>query len=255
MTSDPPLIVTGAGGRIGRLLRHLWSDSCIWLTRSDWDILQGDPPPLPHGGVWLDLAGTTRGDVSENPAIAARVADAAQALGARLFYMSSASVYPGGESDMVETQTCQPLSPYGQSKLAAEARVGNATILRLGNLAGADALLGSDRPHTTLDPVPGQAGGPVRSYIGPHVLAKVVRQLCSNRDRLPRVINIAQPGPVTMGGLLDEAGRSWSFGPKKDGVLARVVLSTDRLCQFADVPPTNAMDLVADLNRLGGWPT
>lgn len=258
MAKSKPIIVTGAGGRIGRLLRHLWKVDACWLTRHDWDILQEAAPDLPKGCTWLDLSGVTRGDVAVNAALARRVCAAASKTGGRLIYMSSAAVYSGGAADMHEADPPQPPGDYGRSKLAAEVIVGKlpgSTVLRLGNLAGADALLGVVRDTVILDPVPGLSQGPVRSYIGPHVLAKVLLDLClAPERRLPDIINLAQPGGVAMADLLTSARIDWRFGPVREGVLGRVVMSVRRLIDIVSVPEADPERIVADLRRLGGWP-
>ncbi len=258
-----PLIVTGAGGRIGRLLRFLWTDPAIWLTRTEWDIL-GPPPHLPQNAVILDLSGVTHGDVQQNPRLANALALAALGLGAPVIYASSASVYPGGSVDMTETTPLAPASAYGQSKWAAETalrrHLPDAVILRIGNIAGADAILGPRAAgHAiVLDPVPDGARGPVRSYIGPQVLAQALSALCQTacRDQsLPLVMNLCQPGPVAMADLLDGAGLCWGFGPPRAAVLPRVALCTAQQSRHLTLPMATAGSLVTDLRALAGrWP-
>ncbi|MFN7224185.1 MAG: NAD-dependent epimerase/dehydratase family protein [Paracoccaceae bacterium] len=258
MAEAGPIIVTGAGGRIGRLLRNLWPAPVYWLTRQEWDILHDPPPDLPHGATWLDLSGVIRGEVSHNPALAQRVCAAASERDGRVIYVSSAAVYSGGGVDMDEADTPRPSNDYGRSKLAAETIVrqcAGSTVLRLGNLVGADALLGVARDVTMLDPVPGELRGPVRSYIGPHVLAEVLLKLCQMPKRvLPDILNIAQPGEIRMADLLTAAGINWRFGPSRTDVLGRVVMSVQRLTGIIDVPVADPERIVADLRRLGGWP-
>lgn len=267
--ADAPLIITGANGRIGRLLRKLWTPSDlsgfvpIWLTRNHWEICAKRPPDLPHGGVLLDLAGVTSGDFERNPLLAAKVAELSRSLGCKLVYVSSASVYPGGAMPMDEDCAPAPLSAYGRSKVAAEMTVRaiaqDPTILRLGNIAGADALLGGNSPAklVMLDQSASGHRGPVRSYIGPHVLADSLVQLCTRAlaaKGLPHTLNLAQPGPAAMADLLDAAGYPWAFRDPRDGVIDRVELSLDRLLSLCAVPRATAASLVDDLRRLRGWP-
>ncbi len=270
MTADACLIITGANGRIGRLLRRLWDEKClqglspIWLTRAEWDICQqAHPPDLPGGGVLLDLAGVTYGDYERNPLLASRVADLAEYLDCKLVYVSSASVYPGGAAPMDEDQAPAPVSAYGRSKVASEMTVRaiarNPTILRLGNIAGADSLLAGNQPGTTvaLDQSASGNRGPIRSYIGPHVLATVLADLC-RRALVPcglgHTVNVAQPGAVAMADLLDASGFDWSFNDPRHGVIDRVELSLDRLLALLPVPIATASSLVDDLRRLRSWP-
>lgn len=261
--AEVALAVTGAGGRIGRLLARAWHDrDVIFLTRKDWNILSSDPPQF-RPRVVLDLAGVLRGDVSENQHLAARVATWAADHDARLFYLSSAAVYPGGPEPMREETTPAPASDYGRSKVIAEAALRtvlpSATCLRLANLAGADSLLGGFRPETQvlLDPVPEQAGGPIRSYIGPVTLVHVLEQLvkvAQDDNPLPDCLNIAQSGPVAMADLLIAAGASWRFGSPRAAVLARMELAIDRLASIVDVPPASPEQLWRELFSLKGWP-
>ncbi len=42
------------------------------------------------------------------------------------------------------------------------------------------------------------------------------------RDDLPGVMNVAQPGSVSMGALLNAAGLHWRFGPPRGGVVSKI---------------------------------
>ena len=263
------VLVTGAAGRVGRALRAIWGENTanglplLWQSRDGggpgglaWDIGKNPPPVLPEGMIVLHLAGRTRGtpdDLAQNAAVTAAVCGAVR--GGHVFVMSTAAVYAPGPDAIDEGVLPAPVSAYGVSKLAAErvatevlARRGaGLTILRLANLAGADALLGGVGP-VVLDPVAGQAGGPVRSYIGPRVLAQVLAALMQRP--VAGVINVAQQPPVAMADLLEARGQVWRFGTLRAGVVARVVLDTERLAGLTDVPLTSAAALVADMESL-----
>lgn len=230
------LIVTGATGRLARLLRPHWPDA-RWLAR-------GDGWPEGQGGTILNLAGVTdpAGPMEDNVTTAAAAVAEGVRRGARVFLMSSAAVYGRGGHDFGEDDTLAPLSAYGETKARMEA-LEATVILRLGNVAGADALLGRAGANATLDPV-GDAG-PVRSYIGPATLAGVLAHLFVTPD-LPRILNIAEPPPVSMGALLDAAGVPWSFGPPRDGVIPRVGLDTRRLQAICPLPPADPARMVAE---------
>ena len=233
------LIVTGASGRLGRMLRPLWPDAC-WLSR-------GDPWPSGQGGAILNLAGVTdpAGPLEDNVTTAARALDEGARRGARVFLMSSAAVYGAGEFS--ESDPPRPANAYGAAKLRMEGLPGAATILRLGNVAGADALLGRAQGAVVLDPV--GAGGPLRSYIGPVTLARVLEALFAAPD-LPRILNIAQPPPVAMEALLDAADIPWQFGPPRAGVVPRVALKVDRLAAICSLPTADPATMVAEWRRL-----
>src|SRR5690606_38348133 len=148
------VIVTGAGGRIGRILQAGWADGAAfglrpyWTGRGKglplrWDIGKAAPPQsLPHGAVVLHLAGVTRGDAAAmqaNPSLIPPVLALCRSISARrLLVMSSAAVYPSGAM-MHEATAPAPLSSYGHSKARAEALAlaqsdVPVTILRLGNV-------------------------------------------------------------------------------------------------------------------------
>ncbi|WP_045393383.1 NAD(P)-dependent oxidoreductase [Falsirhodobacter sp. alg1] len=232
------LIVTGATGRLARLLRPHWPDA-IWLGR-------GQAWPEGRGGTILNLAGVTdpAGPMEDNVTTAAAAILAGEQRGARVFLMSSAAVYGAAEGERSEEDTPAPLSAYGEAKLRMEALPGAATILRLGNVVGADALLGRAGSHVTLDPVAG-GGGPRRSYIGPATLARVLSALFATAH-LPRILNIAAPSPVAMDALLDAAGIDWSFGPPRANTIAHVGLNTDRLARIVALPPADPVAMVAE---------
>ncbi|MDZ4136856.1 MAG: NAD-dependent epimerase/dehydratase family protein [Paracoccaceae bacterium] len=260
-----PLLVLGATGRVGQILRRQWPAGLgsglrpIWQARAarpgfvSWDILKRPCPLLAgSGGVVLCLAGVTGGPgLTQNTALALAACAAARRIGARhVFIASSAAVYgPGLPMNLAEDAPLRPVNAYGVAKRAMEAAVGDQpgiTMLRIGNIVGADALLGQalpDQPasgQVVLDPVPGQPGGPVRSYIGPVTLAAVLARLCGlavRGEALPRALNIAAPPPVAMADLLTAAGIGWRFGPENPGVVARVGLDTRRLAGLVEIAP------------------
>lgn len=267
--ADRPLIVTGGNGRIGRLLRSVWKKSGpkglspIFLSRHDWDIGTTQAPSgLPEQGVVLDLsARRDAGGLSENPDIAASVARFARERGHRLIHMSSAAVYAGGPLPQEETAPLAPYSAYGESKRDAEVALRgeypDAVVLRLANLAGADALLGQASGPVVLDPIPDGNRGPIRSYIGPITFAAVLKHILaavSDRMLQETVLNIAQPGPVAMADLLDAQGRHWRFGPRNSAVLPQMVVATVRLERLYDLSKSTPESLVAEVQRCEGWP-
>lgn len=254
-----PLLVLGSTGRLGGFLRRAWPFALrgglrpVWQARDGrpgclrWDIL-GDPAPPWAGGVVLVLSGG-RQVPDINAAVALRAMQAALDQGARhVFLCSSAAVYPAGEA-LCEDMALAPAAAYGTAKAAMEvaaldfhARTGGPglTILRIGNVAGADALLGARRDGpVVLDPTP-DGRGPVRSYVGPMTLAGIfahLATLASARQTLPRVLNIATPRPVAMADLAAAAGLEWGFGPVNPDVIPVVGLDTKRLQSLMKLPP------------------
>jgi len=261
----PPLVITGASGRIGRLLLAGTRDGALVRTGRQagtgvdlvWD-LEGRAPTLPQGAVILHLAARLSGEgdlVAANLAMVRSVMRAAHASGAaRVLLASSAAVYGAQARDGEEDGPTLPVSPYGRAKLtceaAARAWAGTVplTVLRIGNVPGADALLGRGRQAgVTLDPVPGSAAGPVRSWIGPLRLAEVIFGLTRrSRTALPLCINIASGPPLAMGDLLSAAGITWQFGPPRPLAVPRVVLCTRRLRAILPQAPVTAADLAAE---------
>ncbi|MCR8826776.1 NAD-dependent epimerase/dehydratase family protein [Pseudosulfitobacter koreensis] len=254
-------VVLGATGRLGAVLRAFWQTKRVcWQSRTarngfaTVDILH-DPRGLKdlcaEAHSILCLAGVTGSDphaLRHNTALALAAIDASQ--GARVVLTSSAAVYGAGGANLRETDICVPTSAYGQSKLemeqAALATGAQVTCLRIGNVAGADAILGGWHPGMTLDARPDGAT-PRRSYIGPQTFARVLRHLVT-ADALPPILNIAAPGAVQMGALLDAAGLSWRPRTPDDRVIWDVTLNTEELARIVPIAPEcgSASGIIAD---------
>lgn len=288
MDGQAPILVTGANGRLGSLLRQAATrlgllDRFIWQSRTrpaqcveNWyiDDLK-DPKSLfdrtgPLRAI-LHLAGATPATAgpaeltAANVDLAERVLNAAQC---RVFMLSSAAVYGRPEPDQQpfhEGDTLAPLSPYGESKAAMEYRAlarqnPNTCILRLGNVAGADALLGQlikDRNATIeLDIFP-DGHGPRRAYVGPQQLLRIILRLC-DAPSVPPVLNIATPDAVNMDDLLDawmtcQPGAG-AFTPRAPGTQAiqSVCFNTAALQRIVpfDAQASRAATIAQDLFEL-----
>ncbi len=269
-----PLLVTGGDGRVGRLLRAAWAGQPpqgvvpIWCTRNSgyWqDLLSGPLDPAPARSIVLHLAA----DLSDGPdasarsaAMAATVATAArQGRAQHILFASTAAVYTPGDRHLDEGSPCNPTTAYGRAKLLSEeaCRAGAGpvpvTALRIGNVIGAGALIGSVQGSglIMLDPVPGRPGGPMRSWVAPGELARLLSQLARNAAcgaELPDVVNMASPGGWSMGDLLDAAGFPWVYGPWRDQVLARLTLDTSRLATCCPgLPAPTPVEMIADLRQ------
>lgn len=287
--SDCPVIVTGASGRVGRILSRILTSEAApglafhWASRrpSDggsgqirWDIGADAAPDWQAGAVLLHLAGSTGANQPElNPALIAPVLAACQRNAVRhLVFISTAAVCAPGPTPARESDPPRPANPYGAAKLEAErllaARHDRAlpvTILRLGNLAGADALLAPrppGAPAIRLDPVPGEApetgAGPLRSWIGPFTFARTLVALLQRIARgqpLPGVINLAQPPALGMAALLRVSGLAWDWGPPNPALVPAAMLDSGLLEGLVPVPAATPRQIIAEraaLQRLFG---
>jgi UDP-glucose 4-epimerase len=271
------ILVLGATGRIGAMLRWAWADADevfpLWQARRGrtapgWincDIL-GDPEGLTaacaRADVILTLAGVTpaRGaDMGLNSALALAVQRAAG--GRPHLLASSAAVYGRAGGPCREGDAVQPAAPYGIAKRAMEQAVlaegGPVTCLRIGNIAGADQILGraGQGAALTLDRFPG-GRTPRRSYIGPATLARVLADLATAAGQgraLPDILNVAAPGTVEMGALLDAAGCPWDARPAPPDAIAEVALDISTLSRFTRPDPATgtAAALVAEWRAFG----
>lgn len=258
----PSTVVLGASGRIGQVLRRTWPDllpdaaRVLWQARrpqpdagpsEDWVILDPLAEPgllagaLRGAGAVLCLAGSVPGrsaDLADNARLALAAIEAAASAGStppRVFLASSAAVYGGQAGLLREDAAVTPTSPYGRAKremeqqaLARGQELGvPVNILRIGNIAGLDAILGGWRPGFILDRF-ADGSSPRRSYIGVQSLAHVLAALLICEE-VPAVLNIAQPGPVEMAVLLQAAGRAFTKRPAPESAIPEVALDLDLL--------------------------
>ena len=269
------VLVLGAAGRLGRMLAACWpaSDDLVLQSRRSrpghltLDTL-ADPDGLARAaegaraivclaGVTPAHAAATGDRMRLNTDLALAALEAARRSGAgRVFLASSAAVYGRGGAGLHEGMACVPVSTYGEAKQDMERSVRAAadghpvTALRIGNVAGADAILGGWSEVMELDTL-ADGTTPLRSYIGPATLARVVHRLTMTSD-LPDTLNIAAPGAVAMGALLDAAGLPWRSRPAGPDTIARVVFDTGRLERLFDFTPedSTAAGMVAEWRAL-----
>jgi nucleoside-diphosphate-sugar epimerase len=188
-------------------------------------------------------------DMADNSALAQAAIRAGAACGARVLLASSAAVYGATPGLLAEGTALAPVSEYGRAKARMEdtaadlgARLGvQVTSLRIGNIAGLDAALGGWTPGFRLHRF-ADGGTPARSYVGPRTLARVLADLAA-APVLPPVLNVAAPGTVEMGALLDAAGRAWTPEPAPQTAIRRVHLDVRALAPFT------ALDRHASLPR------
>lgn len=266
------LVVTGASGRAGRLLAAAWAQSgapvvlqhrCL-TARADalpalqWAPLEGDAPlrdwVQAHDAprAMLVLSGATPGtgrDLSLNRPLAETCLAAAHKAGIRrVLVASSSAVYGGGRAQpWHESDPARPTSSYGRAKAEAEeacaewlGRGLEVCCLRIGNIAGADALLlNADNPMLEIDQF-ADGSGPLRSYIGPQSMARVVLALARLAGPLPPILNFAAPHPVAMADLADAAGLAWRWRPAPPSAVARFTLDCRALAAFVPFGDTES---------------
>jgi nucleoside-diphosphate-sugar epimerase len=268
----------GASGRVGRAVRAVWDCKpmqgigIVPVSRSAVASEGGvswapgrKGVVLPAADVVLAFWGVTRGDrtaLAANTALAEAAGDLASRLGARqVIHCSSAAVYPPCAAPLPETAAgCSP-SAYGQAKLDMEAAIaampGDAvqTVLRIGNVAGADALFRNLWPggSVTLDAFR-SGSGPTRSYIAPHDLATVVEALI--REPFAGAVNVAAPQPTAMHAIAEATGTSVVWRQAPDASIETVHLDTTRLSAICQLPAqaADAGHLVDSARRSGAWP-
>ncbi|PTV93898.1 nucleoside-diphosphate-sugar epimerase [Rhodobacter aestuarii] len=275
----PRLLIVGGSGRLGRLLRHAWAGGAneapqlLWQARAGRAVAESDlifdPLSEPEAylsaiaqaDVVLNLAGVVRGDAAQlarNTDLA--LAAVAAAKGKPVLVASSAAVYGrAGAEPCAEESQMMPIAPYGAAKAAMERALLGAsgvTVLRIGNVAGADALLGA---APTLEPrqidIFPAGHGPLRSYIGPQALAGALGhlvRLVATGQPVPPCLNLALVGPVGMEALAEAAGLEWTPRAAPDGAIERVELALERAQALGLVPdhPTTADAIINDLRGL-----
>lgn len=263
------VLVLGATGRVGTLLRRSWEqetlqDDNVVLTfqtrktqhaRSgdlEWNILDPFPVQNPDAAAFdcmIVLAGVVPGphaDLGLNTPIGqASVNAAAQLKIPRMLLASTSAVY-GTHSDapLAEDALLMPVNDYGHAKRTMEQtclKQANALgielcCLRIGNVAGADALVCNgtalDQGETlTLDQFE-DGGTPIRSYIGPHSFARVLMSLARTSQPLPNTLNIAAPQPVSMHALAQAAGFPVTLRPAKNSAHQHITLNCTALTKL-----------------------
>ncbi|MGB5838575.1 MAG: NAD(P)-dependent oxidoreductase [Albidovulum sp.] len=271
------VLVVGGSGRLGQLLRRAWAhlgqDGLIWQHRRQGTLIfdpLGEPEKFAAAAKGADtvfnLAGVTGSDASllslnGDLALAAlRAATAASVK--RVFLASSAAVYGVTQSGR-EDDTLGPTSAYGQAKLKMEhmalqqlsvADGPAVTCLRIGNVAGADQLLGiragaePQRLHVFAN-----GKGPARSYCGPVEMARQLAALFAaakaGRD-IPSVLNLSLDGTVQMEALLEADGRPWIADPAPASLAPVVGLDVALLRRLMPVGNADAGAVVRDLRLI-----
>ena len=158
------LLVTGGSGFLGHwivaLARTDWDVTASYLSTRvqdagvNWQRLDVRERPAVFGlvektrpGVVIHTAALNpgRGDAYDgvNQIGTRNVAEAAQAVGARLIHLSTDVLFDGQKGDYVEEDPPSPITPYGRSKALAEAEIrasgARSIIVRTSLIYGASA--------------------------------------------------------------------------------------------------------------------
>ncbi len=128
------VLVTGAGGQIGRAALRVLGERGVGLGRAELDVTDPDavlaavathrPDLILHAAAWTDVDGAEsdrEGATRANVDAVRHVARAAREHGARLVTISTDFVFDGGKrAPYVESDPTGPLSFYGETKLLGE---------------------------------------------------------------------------------------------------------------------------------------
>lgn len=258
--------MVGASGRVGRMvlshsIKLAGETEIVPQYRNAnppdglaWDLLKGTQPLLDavaqYGGfdAMVMLAGVTPGpgkSLELNRILAEASLSAAQEAGIpRVLLASSSAVYGLGDgTPFTEYMVCNPVTDYGSVKLGMEQSCASwrnqgidLCCLRIGNVAGADALLmnvakSSPGQRIELD-IFADGHGPLRSYIGPRTLASVLKRLCLIDGPLPPALNVAAPVPIFMDALADAADQRWVGRDASGQRHQHITLNCDALSEF-----------------------
>ncbi len=128
------VLVTGAGGQVGRAALRILGGRGVGLGRADLDVTDADavlaavaahrPALILHCAAWTDVDGAESdrdGATRVNVDATRHVARAAREHGARLVTLSTDFVFDGAKgAPYVESDPTGPLSFYGETKLLGE---------------------------------------------------------------------------------------------------------------------------------------
>jgi dTDP-4-dehydrorhamnose reductase len=123
------ILITGAGGQLGRALQETFAgEDVVALAYADWDVTLPPPDLAPalvlHAAAWTDVDGAEadpQGAAAVNVGGTRHVAE----LGAPLVYYSTDYVFDGKKREpYVESDPPDPLSAYGRTKLHGEGAAG-----------------------------------------------------------------------------------------------------------------------------------
>jgi dTDP-4-dehydrorhamnose reductase len=204
------LLVTGAGGQIGREVVDAFAGhEVIAADHATLDVADRDavlqaitastPDAVVHAGAWTAVD-ACEGDPDRafrvNALGTRNVAEGARRVGAWLCYLSTDYIFDGTKREpYVEWDTPSPVSVYGLSKLGGEREIGSdATIVRTSWVCGlhgnnmVKTILRLARVHEKLTFVDDQRGQP--SFADD--LAPMIRRLVV--ERRPGIFHVTNQG-------------------------------------------------------------
>lgn len=229
------IALLGATGRLGGMAQHFWPDEDVTFHgRAVAEVPAGTR-------CLIDLRGVVpeRGDLRQNTAIAKAALDHALAHGIRHVLLASTAAVYGRPAGPLTPNMAAPISDYGRAKRAMEQMAAGhpqpSTVLRIGNVIGADAIVAGWCPGFALDTF-ADGSSPSRSCIGPDTLSRVLHHLSQVED-LPPILNVACPGSLRFDALLRAAGRAWVPRAAPDGAIPDVTLDTLPLEALFDFAP------------------
>jgi dTDP-4-dehydrorhamnose reductase len=226
------VLITGAGGQLGRALGEVFPDADA-RARSELDVTRPlDPGDRPE--VVLHAAGWTDVDGAESDEAQARLVNVdgtrnVVALGAPVVYFSTDYVFDGEKTTpYVESDEPNPLSVYGRTKLDGEREVRDGWILRSSWLFGPTGqnfvrtMLALAERQDEARVVDDQRGCP--TYVG-H-LAEATREVITRPIRFRNGIwHLAADGDCTWAefasAIFEEAGVRCRVVPISSDELAR----------------------------------
>jgi len=259
------VLITGAGGQVGRELVEVFADHEVVavdhhaLDVGDRDAVLGLVTTVRPDAI-INSAAWTAVDANESDpdrawavnALAVRhLADGARQVGARICQLSTDYVFDGTHPDpYVEWDEPHPASMYGRSKLGGELELGpEQTIVRTSwvcGLHGANmvkTILRLAGEHDTLSFVDDQRGHPTFA----DDLASVIRRLVV--ERRPGLFHVTNQGAVSWYEFAREVLAAAGLEPDRVHPIATADLDPPRP---APRPANSVLDNAA--LRLGGLP-
>lgn len=229
----PTVLITGAGGQLGRELVAAFdagggAGTALGLDRAALDVADRGhvlqaigrirPATIVHAAAWTDVDGCQLDPdrAYQINALGTRhVAEAARLVGARVVYVSTDYVFDGmAARPYNEWDAPNPLSVYGHSKLGGEAELsGEDTVVRTSWVCGqhgrnfVKTVLARARAGQPLRVVEDQFGCPTFA----DDLAAMIRRLAV--ARLPGVYHVTNQGVTSWYGLACDIVRAAGLDP------------------------------------------